>query len=366
MKKSTLIIIGISLVLVILAAASLLTKKSSTLENDFLIYDTASVEKIFIAAKNNTQVSLTKKDNQWYVNDDKLAIYQNVTTILKTMIQLEIQRPVSKSGRNTVIKQMATNSVKVEIYQNKFMIDFWGLKLMPKLKKTKVFYVGSPTRNYKGTMMKMEDSDDIYITYLPGFNGYLTERFSANYADWLNHNLFKIPIKAINSVKVVFSEEPSQSYEIQSVGARNFDLIAIQGNQKMMNYDTTRLLESLASFRNINYENLLDDLPQTRCDSLKNSVPARIVTINTIDQQSINLRMYRRPNYDQKPDFNGDIFPYDMDRMYAFMDGIEYPITVQYFVVDNISRPLDYLLGTKADKKESLKGFQVGSDNIDN
>jgi hypothetical protein len=361
MKRSNLIILLISALLIALAYFTLSGERNGTLKNDFLLSDTSNVEKMFLVNKENEQVTLTRENGIWVLPNGEEAIQENVMILLKTMMLIDIRQPVSKSSFNTVVKQLATNSTKVEIYQRIYTIDFLGIKLFPKLKNTKTFYVGDPTRDYKGTIMKMDNSDDIYITYLPGFNGYLSERFSASYADWVNHNVFKIPLRSIVKVRIDFGKSPEQSYEIQSIGNRKFDLIRLQDNSKITNYDTLRLLEELASFRNINFEALLDDMPSNKIDSLQKLIPIRTVSVTTLDQKTKSIRMYRRPNFDNKPDVTGLDFPYDMDRMYAFVDGIEHPVTVQYFVIDNISRPLSFILGQQQSKELELKGFSIGN-----
>jgi hypothetical protein len=63
--------------------------------------------------------------------------------------------------------------------------------------------------------------------------------------------------------------------------------------------------------------------------------------------------MYYRPNTDKREDLNGKLFDHDMDRMYAFIDNQKYPVSVQFFVVDNISRPLSYFLKKPIEATES-------------
>jgi len=358
MNKKTLYILLFSIIAVALAIFSLKNEKSGTINNDFIIYDTSRVEQIFMVNKQEQQITLTKKNNVWYVNGKDAAIGENVDIILRTLMYIEVKTPVSKSARDSYISKMATSSTKVEIYENAPLFSIFGIDIMKSLRKTKVFYVGPPTRNYKGTVMKMENSDDLYVTYLPGFNGYLSERFSANYADWLNHSVFKLPIKSINSISVEFGDQANQSYKINNIGNRTYDLIPLSNNEAVQSYDTLRVLEELASFRNINFETLLDGMPQTRIDSLKASEPYITLSVTNIGMQTTTVKMYRRKNFTSKPDFEGNVHQYDLDRMYAIIDGFEYIVTVQYFVFDNITRPLDYLLGKDVYGKRSLELLQ--------
>ena len=360
MRNKIFLSIAISIAILIFAVVTVLNQKSGTITNNFTLSDTSKVVKIFMVNKQNESILLSKSGNSWLLDGDERAITENVRIILKTLMYVEIRQPVSKAAYNTMIKQLATNSVKVEIYEDRYLIDFAGIKLFPKVKKSKVFYVGSPTRNYKGTIMMMEDSEDIYVTYLPGFNGYLTERFSANYADWVNHNIFKMPIKSILNVKVEFGAEPAQSYQINNIGNRKFELVSLQTKLALPSYDTTRVLEELSSFRSINFEALLDNMSKHTVDSLLNSTPLRTVSVTTVDQQKIRIRMYHRPNFDEKLDFSGKYFAYDMDRLYAIVDNFSHPVTVQFFVVEKITRPLNYLIGKENINNKDMQGFLIG------
>ena len=354
MNRKTILLLIISIIIAAAAIFSLNNSKSGTITNDFLLYDTASVVQIFMANKQGDKVNLTKNNNIWYLDNGEIAIGQNVEILLNTLTLIEVKAPISKSGRSNYVSMLATKSTKVEIYEESPLFRILGLDIFTKKRKTKVFYVGTPTQNFKGTVMKMEDSEELYVTYIPGFNGYLTERFSANYSDWLNHSIFKLPIKSINKVSVKFGKNPEQSYTINSIGNRNYDLIHSADNNKIHNYDTTRVLEMLASFRNINFESLLDDMSQKRQDSLLALKPYITLSVTDVAQQTKNIKLYRRKNFTDKPDFKGDIYDYDVDRMYAFIDGFEHPLTVQYFVFDNITRPFDFLMGKNVYGTSSL------------
>jgi hypothetical protein len=342
MNWKTILITLLSLGLLAFAIFMVKNQKSSTELNEFVVADTSIVEQIYIANKNNDNVKLTKKEGIWYVNEKEAAIGESVRVILKTMLLIEIKRPVAKSAYENSIKNLATSGIKVEIYQRLPLISLGSLKLFYRLTKSKVFYVGNPTQDLMGTLLKSEKSDEVYVTYLPGFNGYLTERFSPYAADWISHNIFNYSIKNIQTVTVEFGQDSSQAYKLLNDGSQNFKLYSLSNDLEIKDYDTIRVLESMASFRNVNYELLLDNVPQERQDSILSLIPYRKVTVTTKDLQTKTLRMYLRPNYGQVPDLNGKLFPYDVDRMYAYVDGIAMPLLVQYFVVDNITRPLAF------------------------
>jgi len=132
MKNKTKLSIVVSIAIIILAVITIFNQKNSTIYNDFLLSDTSKVVKIFMVNKKNENITLSKKGKNWMVNGKEKAITENVNIILKTLMYIEIRQPVSKSSYNTMIKQLATNSVKVEIYEDSYIIDFAGIKLFPK------------------------------------------------------------------------------------------------------------------------------------------------------------------------------------------------------------------------------------------
>ncbi|MCK5857098.1 MAG: hypothetical protein KAG64_06380 [Bacteroidales bacterium] len=347
MKTKNILILALSLMAIIYAINLLTTQNNSTIDNHFVIYDTSTVQRIFLADKKNNTVDLQRKNGTWVLNGDEKPIIENIDILLKTMHSIEVLNPLAKSAYNNGITQLASNSVKVEIYQSKYRINIGGVKLFKHIVKSRVFYVGGPTANNMGTLMKSEDDDELYITHIPGFRGYLTERFKANTSDWLSHEVFSYSIMDIQRLSVEYPHKPHESYQIINEGNRSFKIIQLMNNLEVTSFDTLRVLEELAAFTIINYESLLDKLSDSRIDSIKQDLPARIVTVESKLGAKRKLTMYYRPNFEKKESMNGKVFDFDMDRLYAFVDNKRDVVSVQYFVIDNISRPLSFLVNTQ-------------------
>ncbi len=347
MKRKHIIGLLIVIGLVVIAIALLNNNSRSSITHKFNILDTAMVTKIFLADKNNNTVELSRTSTRgWRINKEIMPIKENVDLILETLNNTQIKYPVPKSALNTTITRLATNHVKVEVYGNKPLFTLFGKEFFSKERQLLVFYVGGPTADNQGTIMKLENDDEIFVTYLPGLRGYLTERYSPQLADWKSHQVFSYLIGEIKKVRVDFPQDIRQSYEITNNGDRTFSLAQLQNNQNLSRFDTIRILEALAAFNNINYEALLDEMPKQKSDSLLSSIPLRVITIETVKGQKRYLKLYRRPNLSGHLDFNGELFPYDVDRLYGFIDTNSTPVALQYFVIDNISRPLSYFIDT--------------------
>ncbi|HRY32961.1 MAG TPA: DUF4340 domain-containing protein [Bacteroidales bacterium] len=355
MKKNTIILI-ITLVLAIVTIWLFLNRSKTTLrssEKDFAIHDTASVVRIFMADKTGEQVDLMRSDSGvWTVNREYPARPDGINILLKTMQNLAVVEPVSKTSRNLIIKQLASTGIKVEIYQKVHRINiFNGIRLFPAVKKTRVYYVGSNTPDNHGTYMIMEGSETPFITYLPGFRGFVAVRYSPRLADWRTHFIFNTQISDIQSVSVDFNEVPGHSWRAIRSGERSFSLESTYTRAFVPDYDTGLLLHVLATFSDIRFETLVTGASKERRDSITSSRPFHTVTLTDIRGKTFIVKTFHRENPGDDPETEGTTGPWDRDRMYALVnDGMDF-VLVQFFVFDNILRPVDDFLKIPATRR---------------
>ena len=72
------------------------TDEKSTIidDNNFAVSDTSSVSKIFIADRSGKTITLDRVGNKWMVNNKYGVRKDAIKTILTTINQIKIQRPV--------------------------------------------------------------------------------------------------------------------------------------------------------------------------------------------------------------------------------------------------------------------------------
>ena len=239
------------LVLIILFAAIIwflsADKKSTiTTENNFSVSDTASVSKIFIADRSGNTITLDKKENIWIINNKYEVREDAIETILSTVNQVRIQRPVPKNAFENVVKNLATTGVKVEIYTDKNTPE-------------KTYTIGNSTSNHLGTYMLMDGAETPFIIHIPAFNGFLSPRYGiqgnkVNEKDWRSTNIFKLKHENINAISIKNFLQPKQSFTLI-----NGPLALLDHSGVEVDFNKEKVLQLLNAFELLNCESYKDE-----------------------------------------------------------------------------------------------------------
>jgi hypothetical protein len=104
------------------------------------------------------------------------------------------------------------------------------------------------------------------------------------------------------------------------------------------------VVEFLNAYKFINFESLLDGMDQRVIDSIKDSTPFNIITLTDTAGKINKVKTFRMKNKTGDFDLEGNLLPYDQNRLYALIDAGKEFVMIQYFVFDPITRPLSYLL----------------------
>lgn len=204
MKKTLLLLV---LFLSISGATYYLTTKKDTKttilteKRNFAIEEIDQVQKIFLADRNGRSVTLERKRDYWQLNGKHRANPNSMQNLLNTIQKLKIKYTPAKAATQNIIKDIATNNIKVEIYNKKN-------------EQLKVYYVGGVTNDEFGTHMIMEDAEEPFVTYVPGFEGGLRVRYSTTERDWRDKAVFKEQMQNIESVSVEYPKQKNKSFKI--------------------------------------------------------------------------------------------------------------------------------------------------------
>jgi hypothetical protein len=289
--------------------------------------------------KNNNTLKLTRTaESSWIVNDKFPAQKTNIDMLLGTILELEVKSPVPVKAHNNIIRELATNSVKVEIYQRVNRIDLLGVELFPHEKLTRVYYVGGATQSNQGTYMLMEHSSEPFVVSIPGFRGFVSPRFSPIEKYWRDYAIFRKDPREIESVTLNYPFYPDSSFRLQMEKGGKPVIVMLKGNRQITDYDTLRVWSFLTAFRNVAYEALLNDLDKRFRDSVMTSKPFCIISLRDTSGKVSTVTTYFKKAGPGSTEYYGRVVPYDLDRLYAVVNNGQDFTLIQFFVFDKIFR----------------------------
>lgn len=356
MKKNNKLTIIIAAVLVVIAAVLIWNNRYLTTIRgeaaDFQVWDTSTVTKLYLADRFEHESLLERQpDNTWMLNGEYKAHSKQIQFLLTTLYKIRIKMPVSRASHDNIVKQLAVNSTKVEVYQIVPRINLFNrIKLFPHEKRTKVFYVGDATKDSSGTFMLREGANQAYIVYIPGFRGFITTRFTALPDDWRDHGIFNASLADIQSVSVEFNREPMSSFKVENTGRHQYAMTRLADNSPIA-FDTMKVINLMSSFGDLRFEALLNNLiPQERIDSVTHSPYLHRVTLTTKDGKTTQMTTFEKfvtnttileieglVDEEGKP-----LDPIDHDRVYGWINDGKDLVLVQYYVFDKVLKPAEY------------------------
>lgn len=358
MKKKTIYIILAAVLLVgclfmILAKTGAIGKKEP-MSDIFAVKDTNNITKIFIADMNGEYSLLTRREDGWYVQDSVKAMTVKVNDLLSTIHNVTLRQTVAKTAQSNINKMMSVNAVKVEIYQKAPKFKLFGIPFFTKERNVKTYYMGPSTMDNIANYAILEGFDEPCIVHIPGFRGFLTPFYAFNPIDWYSCDLFSTKITRIQSLLVEDFENPEESFYVEKSGPRFFNLYNIH-KELIADYDTARLLDMLAEYRDKNYEVYVTGMSNTAKDSILRYNHFKTITLTDVNGEKTTLDMYRKlepdPYYLDAIIGREDVVreePYNRDKFYAVLNGnTKDLVQCQYYHFDRQNQPLSNFLKQK-------------------
>lgn len=306
------------------------TKYSTVKEElkDFAVKDTAAITKIYLADREGNSITLTRgADKEWKVNDNYKARRSNILNLLEVIYQIDVRTKVAKSAYNTVLKTLASNGIKCEIYLN------------GKDKAEKVYYVGGQTEDALGTFMIIENSNSPFITHIPGFNGYLTPRYSTKESSWRDPALFTYKPENISSVKLEYANFPENSFLIETNSKKT--VTSPDGSAPIRDVDTIGIDNYLNLYSTIYYETEVTDRKKSGIDSILATPPSISFTIIDRNKNKRELFIFPVPltkNSLEQIDSLGRKLKYDSDKIYGFLKPENIMVVIQQRTINKLYR----------------------------
>ncbi|MFN4246896.1 MAG: DUF4340 domain-containing protein [Flavipsychrobacter sp.] len=297
-------------------------------ETGFRVDDTASVYKIFLADKKGKQILLERKDGGWVLNNQYPAMQAPVNVLLSTVKRQVAQYPVPQNAYDNIIKMMAGEAVKVELY------DKSGDKIT-------VFYVVGEANKNAGSYMLMEGSEMPYVVQIPGFEGYLAGRYSTALEDWRDRTVFDVPESELKSVSVTYSEEPLNSFTLRRLAADNIEVDVDKALMTGRPLNKRRAGVYSRFFAKVYSEGYINGA--LHMDSILKSVPKYCgIDVTAINGKTAHADVYWMPlnkrSKNMLTPFPGIDNRFDADRFYAVINNFKDTVIIQRFTFDKIFR----------------------------
>lgn len=296
-------------------------------EAGFTVEDTAAVYKIFLADKSGNAIKLERTEKGWVLNDTIPAIEATVNSLLKTMHQQQPMYPVAENNHNMVVKILATKGIKVELY------DKSG-DLM------KVFFVGGQAGTISGTHMLMEGAERPYVVQVPGFEGYLTPRYSVDIKDWRDRTVFDVPQAELESVTIQYPDQPLNNFTLTQDAKGN---ISVATNPELMKqpFNERRAKVYTGFFEKVYSEGYLNG--SIDLGAIIAAAPKKcIMEVKGRNGETQHVEVYWMPvgKRSKNMDVNDPDVPdgYDADRYYAVANNFKDTLIIQRYTFNKLFR----------------------------
>ncbi|MEE2931529.1 MAG: DUF4340 domain-containing protein [Bacteroidota bacterium] len=181
---------------------------NTEVKQDFSIKEMEHINKIVLSDKKGNQIKLNKEKKTWYINDNYQVRDDAIKTLLNTIDKIQLKRTVPQSKLNSVIKNLATQGVKIDIYTNNKNPE-------------KTYIIGGNTADHLGTYMILEDSKEPVIMHIPGFHGFLSPRYGIqanqlNLNTWRDTKIFAIDADDIKNISIYHFKHPEKSFIVST------------------------------------------------------------------------------------------------------------------------------------------------------
>lgn len=169
-------------------------------EMDFAV-EPDQVYKIFINDREGNKSLLTRKERHWLIDDKYKVRPTAISSLLRTMRNLEVKYRPTKSAVPHIVKDFATFGIEVEAYDKNGEL-------------IKNYYVGNGDNVGTGTYMIMAESEELFAMHLPGHNGSLRPAYFLRGEEWRDKSVFSEKIEEIKSVSVEYPKQKNKSFKL--------------------------------------------------------------------------------------------------------------------------------------------------------
>lgn len=176
-------------------------------QRQFAVDSPKDVARLFIADMTGRTMDLRlQPDGVWLINDSIAASPSLMQQVTRTLAELKIDHVPPRATQVTVLKEMSTNALKVEVYNTD------GEKIRNLL-------IGSGTPKSTGSYMMVEGYNEVFAVRRGMMTGIIRPLFDLrDVASWRSRDFIAYRPEEIQSVEVSYPRRPSESFRIVRTG----------------------------------------------------------------------------------------------------------------------------------------------------
>lgn len=226
-------------------------------EEKFTVEDTAGISKIVITG-GSVSNTLEKKNGIWKVNDRYLLDPAMEKVLMAVLYRVRVHRKAPKNLRDKIIKNLSENGYHVSVYADNKLI--------------KSFIAGG---NGISVSYFMDENNDPYVVYLPGYDSYVSGIFEVSENDWRDRFVFSTTWTGLKKLEMDYPAAGQNSFVI-TAGQMFPEVTGITAQ------DTSRVMNYVELFRTFAVDQYLDSGRVARYDSLADTKPWAVLTVDAV------------------------------------------------------------------------------------
>lgn len=293
--------------------------KSDTQLINFAIENIENVDKVIINDPMGNEFEIVKTGDTWTDKNGGCISQESATYILDAFKNIEFRGYISEASIENTKKNMATQHIKVQIFEN----GSW----------TKTWFIGPNSQDHHGQIMLL-DSEEQGVSDAPvemkikGVHGFLSSRFFADPKQWMCTNVFSIEMDEISLVDIKVNDQPERSFSVSKKGT---DIHVYQQAEELNNVDTAMVFRYLHNYKKIHFELPNYNLNLLQIDSLKKTTPFAVISIKKRNGEQTGMKCYRIKKKSVTEEGQIEYRDNDVDRFWGELDNGQI-VKCQYYV----------------------------------
>lgn len=325
MSRKQILLFTILLILLAIAAIIAGSRGSFSRRSvSFAVEEEREITRIVMSREGEESIILERNGTDWILNGKENARTSAVNLLLRTVRRMEIKSPVSEEMFEREIMDNDIEPVEVKVWS--------GRRLLTS------FLLYSTKSNSYGNIMKRGKRSPAFILSVPGYRWHIGSHFNMDERYWLPFNIFSLNPVDIQSVELLYRDNPDDSFLITnpyiSTGDMPDHLYWVE------NPDTTTLQRYFSYFIWVPMESYILDMPQEEVQSVTESPPFVTITVTSVDGSKEELLLWER----SLPGEEGTVDTYRVLGMTAERQQL---FVARYYDLDPVLRKRSYFSGNE-------------------